>query len=693
MRPEILYPLFAPLRSLPGVGSRVEALLTRLAGSRVIDLIWHRPTGVIDRRYAPAIAEAIPGRVATLTVRIDRHDPPDRPPRPWRVLVSDVSGFLTLVFFHARTNWLESILPVGEQRVVSGVVEARDGFRQIVHPDHIVPLSDIEQVRTVEPVYPLTAGLTPKVVVRCVRAALAAVPDLPEWLDPALLRQRRWPAWREALNRLHAPDSEADLDPALPARCRLAYDELLAGQLALALVRGRQRRLPGRSVRGDGRLRETALAALPFELTGAQRRATAEITADQAGSGRMLRLLQGDVGSGKTVVAALAMLNAVEAGGQAALMAPTELLARQHLRTLAPLAGAAGVSVALLTGREKGRPREAALGHLADGTLPLVVGTHALLQEAVAFADLSLAVIDEQHRFGVHQRLDLAAKGRGIDVLLMTATPIPRTLLLSLYGDMATSRLDEKPPGRRPVDTRTIPLDRLEDVVAAVGRSLAAGQKVFWVCPLVEDSETVDAAAAAERYRALAAVFGRRVGLIHGRMKGAEKDAAMAAFVAGDTGILVATTVIEVGVDVPDATVMVIEHAERVGLAQLHQLRGRIGRGSRPSTCLLLYAPPLGETARARLAIMRETEDGFRIAEEDLRLRSGGEVLGTRQSGLPALRIADLSIDADLLAVARDDARLILERDPGLAGDRGAALRVLLYLFERDAAVRTLQAG
>ncbi len=692
MRPASLYPLFAPVTTLPGIGPRLGKLFEGLAGPHAVDLLWHLPHNLIDRRFAPKVAEAPAGRVATLTVRVEAHEPPSSPRRPYRVICADDSGVLTLVFFHARPDYLRRLLPEGAERVVSGEVEHFGGQAQIVHPDHVVPPAEIGRVLTVEPVYPLRAGLTPKVVARAVQAALERAPDLPEWLDPALLRREGWPSWRAALAAVHAPADAEALAPQAPARRRLAYDELLANQLALAMVRAHMRRLTGRALAGDGRLRTRVLAALPYRLTGAQERALAEIDADMAADRRMLRLLQGDVGSGKTVVALVAMLAAVEAGTQAALMAPTEILARQHFATIQPLAEAAGVRMALLTGRDKGRARNEVLAAAAAGEVDLLVGTHALFQEDVAFRDLGLAVVDEQHRFGVHQRLQLSGKGRGVDMLVMTATPIPRTLTLTAYGDMEVSRLDEKPPGRRPVDTRTLPLARLEEVVAAVGRALESGAKVYWVCPLVEESETVDVAAAEERFAHLSERFGARVGLIHGRMKGPQRDRAMTAFAEGDVDVLVATTVIEVGVDVPEATVMVIEHAERFGLAQLHQLRGRIGRGERPSTCLLLYGA-LTEAAKARLAVLRETDDGFRIAEEDLRQRGAGELLGTRQSGLPAFRVADLAVHADLLPVARDDARLALERDPHLESARGQTLRVLLYLFERDAAVRTLRSG
>ncbi|HEY5597353.1 MAG TPA: ATP-dependent DNA helicase RecG [Kiloniellales bacterium] len=693
MRPEILFPLFAPVAVLPGVGPRTAKLVEAVAGPQVVDLCWHLPAGLIDRRYAPTLGSAEPERIATLTLHIGPHVAPRNPRQPHRIRCGDETGEIDLVFFHAKPDYLAKVLPEGETRVVSGRIEVFGGRLQMTHPDHIGSLEERARLKTVEPVYRLTGGLTLKTLGKAVQAALARAPDLPEWLDPAYRARHGWPAWRAALAAVHAPQSQADLEPTTPARQRLAYDELLANQLALALVRRQQRSQRGRAIRGDGRLRGKVLAALPFALTGSQDRAIEEILADMASPSRMLRLLQGDVGSGKTVVALLAMLAAVEAGAQAVLMAPTEILARQHYKTIAPLAAAAGVTVELLTGRDKGKGRAAALERLHSGEAQLAVGTHALFQQDVAFRDLALAVIDEQHRFGVHQRLTLAGKGQAVDILVMTATPIPRTLMLTSYGDMAVTRLTEKPAGRLPIDTRALPLERLGEVVDAVTRALAEGAKVYWVCPLVAESEVSDLAAAEARHAELKARFGNRIGLVHGRMPGPDRDAAMAAFAEGTVDVLVATTVIEVGVDVPRASIMVIEHAERFGLAQLHQLRGRIGRGMEKSTCLLLYQAPLGETARARIRILRETDDGFRIAEEDLHLRGAGELLGTRQSGMPEFRLADLAVHGDLLAAARDDAHLILQRDADLAGKRGQALRVLLYLFARDEAVRYLRSG
>ena len=693
MRPQILYPLFAPIATLPGIGPRLSKLFEGLTGERVLDLCWHLPSGLVDRRYSPTLGTAIPGRVATLIVEVGRHDQPRNKRQPYRVRCHDETGEIDLVFFHARGDYLAKALPEGSRRFVSGKVEVFSERLQMTHPDHIGRPEDVAQVQRVEPLYPLTTGLTQNPVGKAVRAALERAPELREWQDPAYLARQGWQGWLQSLQRTHCPESEQDLSALNLARCRLAYDELLANQLALALVRRRQRRRSGRPLAGDGSLRRKVISSLPFKLTRSQESAIVEILADMAAPSRMLRLLQGDVGSGKTLVAFMAALNAIEAGAQAAIMAPTEILARQHLHTLAPLAEAAGIKAELLTGRDKGKGRLRKLEAIAEGEIGLVVGTHALFQSDVAFKDLALAIIDEQHRFGVHQRLGLTEKGELADVLVMTATPIPRTLVLTAYGDMENSRLIEKPPGRKTVDTRALPLERLTEVVSAVGRALEAGRKVYWVCPLVSESEASDLAAAEERFRTLDAAFPNRATLIHGRMKDGEKDAAMRGFMEETFDLLVATTVIEVGVDVPQASVMVIEHAERFGLAQLHQLRGRIGRGEESGTCLLLYQAPLGDTARARIRIMRETDDGFRIAEEDLRLRGAGELLGTRQSGFPEFRLAVLPPHEELLAAARDDAKLILEKDPELEGSRGEALRVLLYLFERDAAVKLLRSG
>ena len=700
MRPSVLNPLFAALSALPGIGPKLEKLFARLIGReseppRVVDLLFHMPTGFVDRRNRPKLSAVEPGTVVTVAVTVDKHrpPPPNRPRAPYNIEASDDTNTLTITYFNARKDYLQKLLPVGELRYVSGIATLYDGHLQMLHPDRVVDAAGFAKLPLIEPVYPLTEGLHPNQMRKAIEIALNRVPDLSEWQDAAWIKRNDFPDFAAALRSVHLPQTLADLEPQSAVWSRLAYDELLAGQLALALLRGHQRKRAGRGSSAEGLLRAKIVAALPYALTPSQDRAVADIIADLAQPNRMLRLLHGDVGSGKTLVALLAAATVIEAGRQAAVMAPTEILARQHFSTIAPLAAAAGIRLAILTGRERGRERPEILSALAAGDIDLIVGTHALFQDDVAFRDLALAVVDEQHRFGVHQRLTLARKGEAVDLLVLTATPIPRTLVLTYFGDMDVSELREKPAGRQRIDTRAVPLERLGEVIDAVERALHDGRRVYWVCPLVAESESVDLAAAEERYAALKQRFGDTVALVHGQMRGAEKDRAMARFAEGSARILVATTVIEVGVDVPEASVMVIEHAERFGLAQLHQLRGRIGRGSERSTCLLLYKSPLGETAKARLAILRDTDDGFRIAEEDLRLRGEGDLLGTRQSGMPGFRLARLEVHGKLLGTAREDATLVLSRDPKLNSPRGAALRQLLYLFARDEAIGLLNAG
>lgn len=693
-RPEILFPLFAELETLSGVGPKTAQHMTQLGVIAPRDLLFTLPHTGIDRALRKTVDGVGLPTTVTVTVTVGAHHPSRNRGGAYRIHVEDVETSFQLVFFHGRSDYLQRVLPQGSTRVVSGKVEMFDGTVQMVHPEHIVAEEEIADIPTFEPVYPLTAGVTQKTMFKATRSTLTLVPVMDEWIDPGQKIQAEWPDFATAVQDAHTPQSLDDINATSPARTRLAYDELMAHQLTLALARASERRFPGRASVGDGGLQARVRAALPYALTAAQERSIAEVTQDMAQDIRMNRLLQGDVGAGKTLVAFMALLIAVEAGGQGVMMAPTEILARQHLEGLQPLAENAGVVLEILTGRDKGAERRAKLEALARGDIQILVGTHAVFQADVHFSDLRLAVIDEQHRFGVRQRLELGKKGSAADVLVMTATPIPRSLALAQYGDMDVSVLDEKPPGRKPIKTALVSTGRMDEVIERLRAVMAEGRQCYWVCPLVEESEIVDLTAAEDRFKRLRAALGEGVvGLVHGQMPPAEKDAAMARFQAGETGVLVATTVIEVGVNIPNATIMVIERAETFGLAQLHQLRGRVGRGTAASTCLLMYQAPLSETGQHRLEVLRETEDGFRIAETDLQMRGFGDLIGTAQSGVPRFRIADMERQGALMAVAQSDARKLLSDDPALESPRGRAARVLLWLMRQDEAIRLISVG
>ena len=694
MRPSILYPLFSPIDSLAGVGKNYMRLLSGLCGEKIVDLLWHFPSSLIDRRCEIKLCNAQNGKLWTGKVRVVEHCPPKSKKQPYRIVVEDETEQLILVFFKVYAQSILQNFPVGAEKIISGKIEIFNNSLQMNHPDYAVNANTPEKLPAIEPVYPLTAGVTNKMICKLMPQVLARVPKFSEWLDENLLQKEGFPSFNEAIFAVHHPQSLANLEANSPARRRLAYDELLANQLSLAIVRAKMKHQQGLSIAGNGNLRKKLMENLGFELTKAQQRVIAEILADMAAKYKMSRLLQGDVGSGKTIVALFTLLNAVECGYQAAIMAPTEILAEQHYETIAQICEKIGVKTALLTGSIKGKKREGILTDLANGKIDILIGTHALFTDDVNFKNLAYVVIDEQHRFGVNQRLKLSAKGAFCDCLVMTATPIPRTLVLTQFGDMEYSKIDELPAGRKPVKTTVMNLNKISELKTALKRKLEGSQtQAYWVCPLVEESEKIDLSAATARFEDLRAEFGNMVGLIHGKMKEAEKNAVMEDFKQGKIRILVSTTVIEVGVNVPNATLMIIEHAERFGLAQLHQLRGRIKRGYEESSCVLLYGYPLSAISRERLNTMRSTEDGFEIAEKDLELRGGGEILGTRQSGFAAFRLADLSQQADLLYMANKNAELILNKDPELKSEQGQNLRTLLYLFERDEAIKTYNAG
>ncbi len=693
MRPQILNPLFTGIEKLKGVGSKNFKLLRNLCGDKIVNLMWHLPYNVIDRTYSEPLRSASANKIWTGIIQVKEHIVPPSKKQPYKIVVTDGTEELTLNFFKYYKDAFQKSLPVGSKKAISGKLEIFNSRLQMNHPDYMVIPEMLDMLKAVEPVYPLCAGITNKIMLKLKNEWIKSVPVLPEWQDKHFLQANKFPSFSDAVKTVHSPKNYFDLENSNPAKKRLVYDELLSNQLALAIVRQRHKKQAGRSINGNGVLREKLLKSLGFELTDAQKRVLNEIYQDQKAIYKMLRLVQGDVGSGKTIVAFLSMLNATECGFQSAIMAPTEILAKQHFETMKVWADIIGIKIELLTGKVKGKKRTEILDLLKNGKIDILIGTHALFTEDVTFKDLACIVVDEQHRFGVNQRLELTNKGNKPDILVMTATPIPRTLVLTQYGDMDYSKIDEVPKGRKPTDTRIIPLTKLNEVVDGLKRKISTGSRAYWVCPLVEDNEKLDLAAAEERYKSLQKIFGDKVGLVHGKMKEKEKDDVMEKFKTGQYLVLVATTVIEVGVNVPEATVMIIENAQRFGLAQLHQLRGRIKRGFETSNCILLYGYPLSDVSRERLNIMKNSEDGFLIAEKDLEIRGGGEILGTKQSGFNEFKLADLSEHKDLLLTAKKDADFILENDKNLTSERGLALRTLLYLFEQDEAIKTYLAG
>ncbi|MCJ8322302.1 MAG: ATP-dependent DNA helicase RecG [Rhizobiales bacterium] len=703
MRPDILNYFFKAITSLKGVGPKVAQNITRLVGrhvepaqiARYVDLLFHLPMGYKDRRNRPKVEQLEAEQYATLKLQIGKHIVPPRHNKriPYRINCYDDTGEITLSFFRARGDYLKTTLPEGELRYIGGKIEEYNGNLQINHPDFIATEDEMKTLPVFEPIYPMTAGLAPKTLRKTIAQLVQELPKLPEWLDKPLIDREKWPTFNASISGLHLADKPEIIDGNSPHRQRIAFDEIFANQLVLALTRKHVVAVNGNAINGTAKLVNQLVDLLPYTLTNAQQDSFAEIKTDMAAVQRMVRLLQGDVGSGKTVVALMAMLTAVEAGYQAAIMAPTEILARQHGEFMQPLCARMGIEVEILTGRNKGKNRAEILQRLASGQIDILIGTHALFQADIVFDKLGLAIIDEQHRFGVHQRLALQNKGLKTDLLVMTATPIPRTLVLTNYGDMSVSKLTEKPAGRKPIKTVAMPLEKLGDILLAAARAIDTGQRIYWICPLVEESEILPLSNVEDRFAMLNNQHPGKVGLVHGRMAATEKDEVMQKFQTGEISILVATTVVEVGVNVPEATIMIIEHAERFGLSQLHQLRGRVGRSDAQSSCILLYGAPLGATASERLKIMRQTEDGFLISEKDLELRGGGDLLGAQQSGDIKMRLADVENQADLIEIAHKQARLIVETDPRLEKDKHKNLRTLLYLFDRDQAIKLLSAG
>ncbi len=689
------------LHTLNAIGKRREKFYKKLVGSRFIDLLWHLPSQLSFRRLIESVHEVPESGLITMEATVELHQPGMRKRSPYRIWMRDSkNNQFELLFFNAYDRFLQRVAPEGRKIAISGQLKCEKNFDavryQMSHPDFMGAVTEIGQWIGPERVYGLTSGLTRSMVASVIDQVLKSARPLPEWIGDCT-----FPSFLSALRKVHRPESYEDLSYADLARQRLIFDEYLAYHLGMALSTRRPREQSIRASSHIPKLASQLEQLLPFELTGAQKKTIAELRDDMHSGQQMVRLLQGDVGSGKTMVAVMTACDMADLGMQTAILVPTEILSRQHGSKIGKMLEPLGLNVAVLTGREKGKTRKAIIESIQSGEIDIVIGTHALLEESVTFKNLGFVVIDEQHRFGVEQRLALSSKSKSAHILSMTATPIPRTLVLANHGDMDVSILDEKPLGRKTIQTRVISVDRLDEIVEQIKVVMGKGRQVYWVCPLIEESEKSDFAAAVARYEMLTQIFGDKVELVHGKMKGPQKDAAMERFLKGEATLLVSTTVIEVGVDVPQATVMVIEHAQRFGLAQLHQLRGRVGRNDIQSFCLLLYGQPLSFQARKRLETMRDCHDGFKIAEEDLRLRGGGEIIGTKQSGVPKFRLSDLVEDdpkdaavlENLFAKAHKMANDILEKDPDLSSEQGMALRQLLILFEKDNAVLLRKSG
>ena len=685
MRPKILYKLFSNIISLKGIGPKNAKVIERLCGKYVIDLLFHKPSTYIDRRNSPKIIDLEEGKIATIIVTIDSHSPSFNKRMPYRINCTDNTGSVSIVYFNLRGPYLKKIFPVGRQKVISGKFEKFNDNFQITHPQHVVDIDNLDNVKKIECIYPLTSGLTSKTIQKSINSALINLDPLPEWIPDDKIRTNNWPNWNEAIKKIHNPINTSDSVNSLFLE-RLVFDELLAQQLTIRLIKNKISHTQGIALERNNKFINQLEKKLDFSLTNDQLKTIDEISSDQSKPSKMLRLLQGDVGSGKTIVALFAMMQCLENEKRSILMAPTEILAEQHFNTIANIINSMNLTCSLITSSTKENH---------NFNADILIGTHALFQEKVSFDNIGLVVIDEQHKFGVHQRILLNEKaGNDCDILLMTATPIPRTLELAAYGDTDISKIMEKPKNRKEINTKSINITKVEDLKKSLNKIIDKGEKIYWVCPLVDESEKLQLQSVNERLKDLRNYYNDySVEIVHGQMQQEDKNSVMQKFKSGKVNILVATSVIEVGIDDPDATVIIIENAERFGLSQLHQLRGRVGRGAKTSTCILLFNGPLTENAKRRIKIMKETNDGFKIAEEDLDIRGAGEILGSKQSGVPNFKLSNLDKHKHLLEEARETAIKTIKDDPQLKSSLGKAQRVLLHLFRNDVAIDYLKTG
>ena len=693
MRPEKIKSIYSSISELPGVGPKIENLFNRMGIFRNLHFLWHIPYNVIKRQKHLNIHEAEINSLVTLKIKVLRHKPSRFKRQPYKINCICGETPIDIVYFYARHPVMRATLPVGKEKYVSGKLEYFRNNFQITHPSHIIDAEQIKSLKDIEPVYSLTSGLSQRIVLKYLDKILNSLPKFDEWIEKKILKKYSFENWNKSINSIHNPKNSEDLINNNIFRRRLAYDELLAHQLAISIIRNSNQKKLGIFFNKKSNLTENFIKKLPFELTKSQNKAWDEIKEDLMSRDQMVRLLQGDVGSGKTIIALLSMLLAVESGYQASIMVPTSILANQHFQNISELLKHSSIKIILLTGKDKGKNRLEKIKIIENGEANIIIGTHALIQDDINFKSIGIVVVDEQHRFGVFQRMAFTYKGVRPSVLVMSATPIPRTLSLAAYGDMDETRITEKPIGRLPIITTSLKFINEFKLIKRLKEKIKTGEKTYWICPLVEESEELDLKAATTRYNNLNKIFKKQVLLVHGRLHEKEKEEIMEKFKNENYKILVATTVIEVGIDIKDATTIIIEHAERFGLAQLHQLRGRVGRNNLQSYCILLHKDSIGDNAKRRINKMKATNDGFEIAEEDLNIRGPGEILGKKQSGIPSFKLADLTYDADLLKDAREAATEIINTNPKLNNNHGNNLKELLYLFERDVAIKTLQAG
>ena len=696
IRPQFLFPLFGSLENLKGIGSKTVLNLKKIGIYKPLDFLYSFPTNLKTRVFANTVSDLNVNKVVIIKIKIIKHNFKYFK-GPLNIEVTDGLKKINLIFFNAKNDWIKKNFPIEQERIISGKLEKYKNQFQIIHPDYIEKIFDIDKIPVIEPIYSLTKGISQKVFLNSVNQILQLISEEIsncEWINKKRLKEMNWTDFKNSLKKIHNPKTNEDISLNSNYRLRLAYDELLSHQLSLVIARSFSKKNTKKRKKIGYKFSTLMKKRLPFSLTNSQEKCIAEIQSDLSRDERMYRLIQGDVGSGKTLVAFFSMLFVAENSGQAVLMVPTDILAKQHYNNFQEYTKDIEVNSVLLTGKMKTNEKKQVLEAIKLGQADIIIGTHSLFQKGVIFENLELVIIDEQHKFGVQQRHDLIQKGENLDILVMTATPIPRTLELANYGDMDISRILDKPMNRQKIDTSIISEKKIEILISRILEICKKGTQSYWVCPLIEEGDKSELVAIEQRFSSLNKMLpGIKIDILHGKMSEEQKNKIMTSFKNGNIQILLATTVIEVGIDVPNATIIVIEGAERFGLAQLHQLRGRVGRGKKQSNCILIYSKNIGRLGKERLEVLRKFDNGFDIAEEDLKMRGGGNPIGQQQSGIPKFRIANLDFDKELLSYANQDANEIIKNNKYLKGEHGKNLRVLLHLMNKDNSLKLLESG